>query len=227
MKRFVHIALLAIVLSGCSALPEIMQMIVTPTPVPVDTATPQPTVTLIPTKDLFATSTSTPITFTPTETPLVPEAAPTNTPTPRPTFNAAEILSGGIFTPKNTGFLYVQISNNVLYWNEGPCMPRNVRISAFVEDLLNTDTVLLFLRLREKRNTLNLGEWSSGAIMLKEDNGSFSYNIRTFNLRRYYYYRDAWIEYQLVALTENNEVIGRTQIYDRNLSLVRCQPVAP
>jgi hypothetical protein len=227
MKRILHVILLAVFLTGCSALPDITQFLTTPTPLPVDSATPQPTVTLIPTKDLFATSTSTPVTFTPTDTPLVTDAPPTFTPTPRPTFNPSGIIGGGIFTPKNEGFLAVLISNNVIYWNEGPCMPRNVKISAFVEDLLNTHTVLLFLRLREKRNTLNIGEWSSGAIMIKEDNGSFNYNVRTFNLRRYYYYREAWLEYQLVALTENYEVVGRTQIYDRNISLVRCQPVAP
>jgi hypothetical protein len=36
---------------------------------------------------------------------------------------------------------------------------------------------------------------------------------------------DAWLEYQLVALTKDRQIIGRTPIYDRNLSLVRCRPV--
>ncbi len=228
MKRIVHMLLLSILLAGCASLPDIAQFISTPTPLPADTNTPQPTVTLIPTKDLFATSTSTPVTFTPTDTPLVPEAAPTDTPTPRPTFAPpSNIIGSDYFTPKNEGFLAVLISNNVIYWNEGPCMPRNVKISAFVADQVNTDTVLLFMRLREKKNTLNVSEWGSGAIMIKADNGSFNYDVRTFNIRRYYFYKDAWLEYQLVALTENYEVIGRTQIYDRNISLVRCQPVVP
>lgn len=104
-------------------------------------------------------------------------------------------------------------------------MPRNVKVSAFVEDLINTQDVVLFMRLREKKNTLNISEWSAGAIMLRADNGSFNYNVHTWNLRRYYYYKDAWLEYQLVAVNQNREVIGRTQIYDRNISLVRCMPV--
>jgi hypothetical protein len=81
------------------------------------------------------------------------------------------------------------------------------------------------MRLREKKNTLLVTEWGSGAIMVKEENGSFNYNVRTFNIRRYYHFRDAWLEYQLVALNEDGEVIGRTPIYDRNLSLVLCRPV--
>jgi hypothetical protein len=112
-----------------------------------------------------------------------------------------------------------------MYWNAGPCSPRNIEISAFVQDTVNTDRVILFTRLREKKNTLNVTRWNAGAIMIKEENGSYSYNIRTFNLRRYYYFRDAWLEYQLVAFDTNLQETARTPIYDRNLSLTRCQPV--
>jgi hypothetical protein len=129
------------------------------------------------------------------------------------------------FTPKSIGFLSVLISNNILYWNEGPCSPRDIKVSAFVEDQVNTDKVVLFMRLRQKKNTLNVTEWGSGAIMIKADNGSYNYDVHTWNLRRYYYFVDAWLEYQLVAINKDLEIIGRTPIYDRNLSLVRCRPV--
>jgi hypothetical protein len=156
--------------------------------------------------------------FTPTQ----PSPTATNFPTPRV---ASGAFDSDYFTPQDTGFITIMYSGSVLYWNEGPCMPRNVKISAFVEDLINTDKVLLFMRLRDKKDTLHLGKWGSPAIMIREDNGSFNYNIRTFNLDDYYYFRDAWIEYQLVAYTEEMQEIGRTKIYDRNISLARCQPV--
>jgi hypothetical protein len=225
MKKIIPIFLLIILLAGCSGLPDITQLIITPTPVPLDTATTQPTVTLIPTQDLFATSTSTPVTFTPTETPLVPDQLPTNTPMPRPTFSPPLNDNGNSLFPKTEGFLTILYSSNIIYWNEGPCMPRDVKITAFVEDLINTDKVLLFMRLREKKNTLNLTKWGAGAEMVRVDNGSFNYDVRTFNIHRYYYYVDAWLEYQLVAVTKDLEVVGRTQIYDRNITLSRCKPV--
>jgi hypothetical protein len=232
MKTLIRIFLLAIILAGCSGLPGLPPLLASATPVPPsDTPTPFISETPIPTQNLFATSTSTPLTFTPTVTALGAEHfTPTNTETPfvqaSPTAGLPpDVLSGEYFTPKGTGFLSVLVSNNVIYWNEGPCMPRNIKVSAFVEDPLNTDQVLLFMRLREKKNTLLLTEWGSGAIMVKEDNGSFNYNVRTFNIRRYYHFRDAWLEYQLVALDEDGKVIGRTPIYDRNLSLVLCRPV--
>ncbi|NWG07366.1 MAG: hypothetical protein HXY35_11855 [Chloroflexi bacterium] len=235
MKKFMPVLLITALLSGCSSLGPLLQFASTPTPPPpTETFTPAPTVTQFPTQDLFATSTFTPTSIVPTSDdptgevaePTVDPSLPTETPEPLPTFAPpSNINSGTYFTPTNKGFLAVLISNNSLYWNEGPCMPRSVKFSAFVEDLVNTDKVLLFMRLREKKNTLNLTDWGGGAIMLKADNGSFNYTVTPRNISKYYSFKDAWLEYQLVALTEDNLVIGRTQIYDRNISLIRCMPV--
>jgi hypothetical protein len=228
MKKIIQILLLGLFLAGCSGLPSLPPLLTSATPPqPAETPTPFISATPIPTQNLFATSTSTPLTFTPTVTAIgaelfTPTATETNFPTPGLPPNAD---NGNYFTPVNTGFLAVLISNPTIYWNEGPCSPRNIKISAFVEDLINTDKVILFLRLREKKNTLNVTEWGAGAEMIKADNGSFNYDVRTFNIRRYYYFVDAWLEYQLVSLAEDRQVIGRTPIYDRNLSLVRCQPI--
>lgn len=232
MKKLIQVLLIALLLAGCSGLPSFPPLLATQTsPPPTNTRTPFVSETPIPTQNLFATATPTPMTFTPTPTSLGAELfTPTSTETSFPTaFPTPDIPldpeDSGYFTPQNTGFLGILISNNTMYWNEGPCSPRNINVSAFVEDQINTHHVLLFTRLREKKNTLNVTEWNSGALMVKADNGSFNYNIRTFNLRRYYYFVDAWLEYQLVAFNEDREVIGRTGIYDRNISLVRCRPV--
>jgi len=228
MKKSIHILVLTIFLSGCTASQNVAQLVASPTaPPPADTRTPFVSATPIPTQNLFATSTSTPLTFTPTVTQIGAELfTPTNTETPFPTAGLPPAaVSGNYFTPVNVGFLTILISNNIMYWNEGPCTPRNIKVSAFVEDPVNTHRVLLFTRLREKKNTLNVTDWNAGAIMIKGDNGSFNYDVGTDNIRRYYYYRDAWLEYQLVAVTEDLQIIGRTQIYDRNISLTRCQPI--
>lgn len=228
MKKIVQTLVLGIFLAGCSGMPpiNIPPFMATPTaPPPTETLTPAPTQTPIPTQNLFATSTPTPLTFTPTVTSIGAELfTPTPFLTGLPTAPLG-VMSNAYFTPQDTGFLMVIYSGSILYWNEGPCMPRNVRISAFVEDIINTDKVLLHMRLRDKKNTLHLSDWGSAAIMIKGDNGSYNYNIRTFNLDDYYYFRDAWIEYQLVAYTKDMQEIGRTKIYDRNISLARCMPI--
>ena len=229
MKKIIPVYLIVMILAGCSSLPPLLATRTAPPP--AETATPFISETPIPTQNLFATSTPTPLTFTPTVTVIGAELfSPTPSETSFPTdFPTPDIPldpeSSGYFTPQNTGFLAVLISNNTMYWNSGPCMPRNIKFSAFVEDQINTDNVLLFTRLREKSDTLLVTKWNSGALMVKAENGSFNYDIRTFNLRQYYYFINAWLEYQLVALNKDNEVIGRTQIYDRNVSLVMCRPV--
>jgi len=223
MKKILPIFLLILFLAGCSGgLPDIAQLLATFTPIPVDTDTPQPTVTLIPTQDLFATTTSTPITFTPTDTPLVPETLPTNTPAPQATFLAPLNLGGGFLTPSAVGFRSILASSGIIYWDEGPCLPRDIKFSVFVKDTVNTDKVLLFMRLREKKNTLNVTKWGAGADMVKAEDGSFNYDVHTFNLNHYYYFIDAWLEYQLVALTKDYEETGRTQVYDKKITLARC-----
>lgn len=233
MKKLISILLLGTFLAGCSGgLPNIslppFNATATP-PVPVETPTPFVSVTPIPTQNLFATSTATPLTFTPTVTALgaelfTPTSTETDVPIELPTLGLpADATNGNYFTPKNIGFQGVLISNTTLYWDEGPCTPRDIKFSAFVEDLVNTNMVVLFMRLREKQNTLNVTDWGAGAIMVKADNGSFNYDVHTFNLRHYYYFVNAWLEYQLVALTKDRQIIGRTQIFDRNLSLVRCR----
>jgi hypothetical protein len=233
MKKIIPFILLGLILSSCAGgFPDLTSLIASATPtIPADTPTPQPTVTLIPTQDLFATSTATPVTFTPApatftpaETSLIPDLP---TLIPLPTFSQEFIndLSSTTFFAQNVGFKGVLYSDAVLYWNEGPCKTRSIKITAFVEDPERTDRVFLFLRLRDKQNTLNVGEWSAGAEMIKVESGSFNYNVETHNLRRYYYYKNAWIEYELVAVNENLEVIGRTPLFDHNISLAKCMPV--
>lgn len=230
MKKIIQFILMGLILASCSGgFPSLTSLLASPTaPVPVDSPTVPPTVTLIPTQDLFAPLTATPITFTPTETPLIPDL-PTQTPEPLPTFSPLILneltADDNNYFNKSKGFQGVLTSSSVMYWNEGPCTPRFIRVSAFVEDVIRTDRVFLFLRLREKSNTLNVGEWSAGAEMLKAENGSYNYKVETWNLRRYYYYKEAWLEYQLVAVTKEMGVIGRTRIFDRNLSLVMCRPL--
>jgi Prokaryotic membrane lipoprotein lipid attachment site len=227
MKKTLPFLLLIAILAGCSGfqMPDIAQFFATSTAaVPADTATPQPTVTRIPTRDLFAVSTNTPVTFTPTESSLVLDAVPTETVIPLPTFSEEFIndMSKITFFEQNVGFRGILYNASTMYWGEGACVTRSIKLTVFVEDPERTDRVYLFLRLRDKSDTLNVGEWSAGAEMIKLEDGSFNYNVETHNLRRYFFYKNAWIEYQFVSVNENNEILGRTQLYDRNLSLVKC-----
>ncbi|MEW6285095.1 MAG: hypothetical protein AB1509_02610 [Chloroflexota bacterium] len=228
MKKNLPFLLLIAFLAGCAGfeLPDLTQFLATPTPtVLADTPTPQPTVTLIPTVDFFAVPTATPVTFTPGGEPFTtPQLPPTQTLVPLPTFSEEFIndMSKITFFEQNVGFRGVLFSAPTLYWGDGACTTRSIKMTVFVEDPARTDRVYMFLRLRDKQNTLNVSEWSAGAEMIKLEDGTFNYNIEPRHLRRYFYYKNAWIEYQFVSVNEKNEILGRTQLYDRILSLVKC-----
>jgi hypothetical protein len=224
MKKVLPVVLMIILLSSCSSLSPIIDLIVSPTPPPADTPTPQPTVTRIPTRDLFATLTPTPVTFTPTETPFIPDQPATATPSLVSTIPPPSTVQGStLFTPVNNGFLTVLISSGVIYWNTGPCAPRSLTVTAYVGDLVHTDKVYLWMRAREKSDTMLLGDWSSGE-MLQDENGSFSYTVTALSIRKYIHFRNAWIEYQLISYDEDSKELARTQIYERSMSLILCGP---
>lgn len=228
MKRLLPILLAAaFLMNGCAGLAPILELIATPTPVPQDTPTPQPTVTLFPTSDLFATLTATPLTFTPTATSLVPNQTETSTPFPTPTLKPPSTLAGdSIFTPQNKGFLTILLSGGFFYWNSGPCSPRTIKVTAYVADIIHTDYVLLFMRPREKSDTMLLGDWSS-VQMLPGDNGTFTYEVGAINIRKYYWFIEAWVEYQLISYDKEGTELARSQVFDKTLSLVMCRPINP
>ena len=228
MKKLIPFILLGLILSSCAGgFSNLTSLITSPTPpLPTDTATPQPTVTLVPTQDFFVVPTSTPVTLTPTSTSLIPtELLPTITPIPLPTFSQEFIndLSGTTFFAQTVGFKRILLSDTILYWDQGPCTTRRIKVTVFVDDPALTDRVFMFTRLRDKKNSLNTSGWSAGAEMIKVQDGSFNYNLEPKNIRRYYYYKDAWIEYEFVSVNDKLEVIGRTKLYDKNLSLVECR----
>jgi len=228
MKKIIPLLLIIIFITSCSGgLPDLTGLLATPTATTVpDTPTTIPTVTLIPTYDYFTVPTGTPVTFTPTAGSVLPDVIelPTLTLVPLPTFSEEFIndLSKSTFFVNTVGFTGVLYSAATMYWGNGACPTRSIKFTAFVEDPARTDRVFLFLRLHDKNDTLKIGEWSAGAEMIKLDNGSFNYNVETDNLRRYWTYKQAWLEYELVAVNEDLEIIARTQLYDRNISLAKC-----
>jgi hypothetical protein len=42
---------------------------------------------------------------------------------------------------------------------------------------------------------------------------------------QYYWFKNAYLEYQLVSTDKDLNVIARTPVYDRNLSLIMCRPI--
>jgi hypothetical protein len=186
---------------------------VTPTITDTPTITPtQPTPTFTGTPTLFgwnptSTITGTPptATFTQTPLPLFPD-----TPTP-------PIL----ITPEESpgeGFKSFQLSGNQVFW--GVCSPGTVRMQAEVLDPDAVWRVYLFMHLKSTKKD-DTTPWI-GTTMARQRDDSFVYILRADLVDGRRFYLKAWVVFQLVAVDDEQKVIGRTRIYDQALTIQPC-----
>lgn len=232
MKRFVLILVMICLLAGCSGLPASIPFLGTRTP----TNPPQPTVTpfsLDPshTPDLFILNTQAPTSTASTGMPAVPPA--TNTPLPTftllPTARATitlEPLNPKLFTPSPNLFMSVQRSTDVIVWGYNCEGVRSIRFTAQVQPARRLRYVTLWYRLQDKYSSRHT-EWGGGAIMSDNDQGTYFYDLDLSQIQRYRFYQDAWLQYQLVASTATQRVLGRSVVSRSDVSLRNCSVVNP
>jgi len=221
MKKIV-IILLTVVITGCSAFPTDLSFLTPPTPAPTDTA--QPTVTLIPTRDLFAINTQAPTDVPPTLDPNVTPPPATRTPTKIPTLRSTitlEPIDPSLFTPSPNIFQFVQRSTDQVVWGYNCDGDRSIQFVANVTPVRRLKYILLFVRLQDKFSGRGT-EWGAGAIMKDNDQGKYFYKLELDQIEGYEDFQDAWLQYQLVASTVGLTVLGRSVVDRTSVSLTHC-----
>jgi len=227
MKRLV-IIVLALLLAGCSSLPD-LSFLQTPTLAP--TVPPQPTATPfgLPatyTPDLFVINTAEPTTTPLTDTPAIPfTPTKTYTPTHLPTITL-EPVDPKLFTPSPNYFVSVQRSTNQLVWGSTCDGARSIKFIVQVVPSPKLKWVLLFIKLQDKYSAY-FTEWGAGAIMSDNDQGIYFYTIELEQIARYRTFEDAWLQYQFVALDKYREAIGRSIVSRNEVSLTHCKVFNP
>lgn len=229
MKRFLFFFLIVSLLSGCSGLPVSIPFLQTPVPPvvnsPQSTATPfslQPTNTA----NLFVINT--------TEPSLTPEAGtvlPTNTPLPTATATfhptiTLEPIDPSLFTPSPNLFLTVQRSTNLIVWGSTCQGDRSIQFKANVLPAKRLRYVTLWYRLQDKYSGRHT-DWGGGAIFNDNDQGLYFLTLELSQIRRYIYFEDAWFQYQLVASTATQKVLGRSVVSRTDVSLTHCKVLNP
>lgn len=229
MKKFIFI-ILAIALTGCSALPIDLSFLNTPTVGPTDT--PAPTVTLITsreptdTPDLFAINTEGPTnTLNPNAPVVTPTRTPTVTITNRPTITL-EPLDPSLFTPSPNMFLSVQRSTEQIVWGSTCDGARSIMFRVQVTPVRRLKYVLLFFRLQDKFSGRNT-DWGGGAIMKDNDQGTYFYTLELDQIQDYRNFEDAWLQYQFVASTVGLTVLGRSVVDRTSVSVTHCKVFNP
>jgi hypothetical protein len=214
-------------LAGCSGLPISIPFLQTPTQVssPQSTATPfslEPTHT----PDLFVLNTLPPTTTPSTGIPMVTNTPlPTSTPTIRVTITL-EPINPNLFTPSPNLFMSIQRSTDVIAWGSTCEGARSIRFTAQVMPARRLRYVTLWYRLQDKYSGRHT-DWGGGAIMSDNDQGTYFYNLELSQIDRYRFFEDAWFQYQLVASTATQRVLGRSVVSRADVSLRHCKVINP
>jgi len=210
MRKPVLLIIAMLLLQACSALDFLPS---TNTPVPSSTVTNTPTMTLTPTRTTTPTprDTVTPIGAVPTFTPVVLVSPDLDAPVPN--FIATPDLPTG-------GFESVSLSQSKIFY--GSCKQNYIKMTITVENPVEVDTVYLFFRLESGKRPGDTTPWS-GAVTDKDGGGVFHYTLRARNIPERKNFIKAWVHYQFVAVDEDKNILGRSQIYTRNLILEPCK----
>jgi hypothetical protein len=228
MKRRFSIFLLIVLLAGCSGLPPVnIPFLQTPAPVssPKPTATPF-SLQATHTPNLFvintaaATNTLGEGTGQPTNTPL-----PTFTPSIQPTITL-DPVDPSLFTPSPNVFLSVQRSTGLIVWGSSCEGAREITFKAQVRPVRRMRFVTLWYRLQDKYSGRHT-DWGGGAIFSDNDQGTYFYTIELSQISGYRFYEDAWFQYQLVASSITQKVLGSTIVSRNEVSLTHCKVLIP
>jgi hypothetical protein len=224
------LAILAIVITGCSAIPVDLSFLNTATPAP--TYSPASTVTLITSKeptntpDLFVINTAEPTTSSqPGAAPATLTPRPAFTETTRPTITL-EPINPVLFTPSPNRFLAVQRSTDQIVWGSTCDGARSIKFTVQVVPVRRLRYVLLFIRLQDKYSGRGT-EWGAGAIMKDNDQGTYFYTFELDQIADYRNFEDAWLQYQFVASTVGLTVLGRSVVDRTSVSLTHCKVINP
>jgi hypothetical protein len=139
---------------------------------------------------------------TPVKSPLpsLPTATITNPPQLIPTPVAAATL--------RSTFSNVNRSTDRLHLE---CDPLEIIFNVTVTDP-NAETVIFFFRMKDKATGF-VSNWSNGEEMKTPGNGNFEFILRAVTIPNEARYKDAWLQYQFVAVNKSQQNIGRSQIF--------------
>ncbi len=216
-------------LSACS-FDDVVALLVTPSVTalpPTETATPtkHQTPTETPTVTIVPTFTTTP-TLAGIDTELDNEEIDEDSDFALPTLYIVPTATQG---PKISLFgagsiiLSMSVSSDMLFW--GYCDAANyIDFDVRLANNIRVKYVLLFMRLVDKGGNQSTA-WGGGAIMKKVSGSYYTYRVRPENISHYDEFKDAWVEYQVVAATSGLRSLGRTPIYHEYLTLKKCQTI--
>jgi len=228
MKKIALISSLVMVLAACSVSDVSKLMAPPPTLTPLPSATNTiylsptntPTITeTLPTPTYTGTPTLMGGGFTATPTWTVPVSTPTPTSAVSGTPVTSTLEPGSLLTTQYVGFTLIRISGSAIKW--GGCEPSSITFTVHVSNPATATGVLLFVRLSSP-TTGEITKWETGATMISDKNGNFTYTLTPKNISHIDEYPNGWLQYQLKAIDVHLKVVGYTQPITNSIAVSKC-----
>ncbi|MBI9046440.1 MAG: Ig-like domain-containing protein [Anaerolineaceae bacterium] len=163
------------------------------------------------------TPTQTPGTATPTLTStLSASMTATQTEEVTPTYTTTATLEGLIFN--------VEVSEHNIFY--GGCEPRQTMFNVEVSNPEGVANVMLFTRI-QNQSTSERTEWGAGVFTMNTlGEGSYRLPVVIDTIPDYDLYLESILEYQLVAVDSDNEVLGRSMTFS-DIFILPCGSPPP
>jgi hypothetical protein len=133
-------------------------------------------------------------------------ALPTVTKSPEPGSTATDGIDGSIFSK-------ISHSTDTLHLK---CDPLELIFDVTIRNP-DVNGVLFFFRMKDKATGLVNG-WSNGENMRSVGNGIFEFIFRASAIPGNARYKDAWVQYQFVGIDKSLRNIGRSQIFEEDIT---------
>lgn len=144
-----------------------------------------------------------------------PAPRPTVTVTLAPLPTVTKSPEPGATSTGAVGSLFTKVSHSTdtLHLK---CDPLEIIFDATV---INPDAkgVMFFFRMKDKATGLVNG-WSNGENMRSVGNGIYEFNFRATAIPGNARYKDAWVQFQFLAVDKNLREIGRSQIFEEEIT---------
>lgn len=218
MKKIIVFLVIAMLITSCSMTVEELFLIptITPSPTQIPTNTPTELPSFTPTIPT-ATYTDTPTLIGLRTATATPEESETPT-----AFTPLYMITPDTMTPSvvMTGFVAV-FSNATEFYKKG-CEPGTVKITAQVADAAAVRFVVLFVRFKSKQ-TGTTSKWTSiGMGTLGA--GTYTHDLLPDEIKAVEIFKNAWVEYQVVATDGDAKELGHTAVFSEKLTLLECVP---
>jgi len=123
-------------------------------------------------------------------------------------------------TPEDVTIFDIKHDADIFYYGSRNCGSTKVTITAQVTHADKVHGLYIFTRFAEY-NGSGLTKWDSGTHLSKKSDGVYSITIESDTLANYSTFRDAIMNFQLVAQDKSGTILARSEV-NKKITLKRC-----